>query len=48
MVAKGIDLGLVLAKPSSVDWHFFAFVAKLVISEVMVFVQSWWEIVRNA
>ena len=30
MVAKGLDLGWVLAKPSSVDWLFFALVAKLV------------------
>jgi len=28
--AKGIDLGWVLVFPRSVDWHFFALVAKLV------------------
>jgi len=30
LVAKGIDLGWVLAWPSSVDWLFFALVEKLV------------------
>ena len=29
LVAKGVDLGWVLAKPSSVDWLFFALVGKL-------------------
>jgi len=30
LVAKEIDLGWVLAEPSSVNWLFFALVAKLV------------------
>ena len=48
LLAKGNDSGWVMALPSSVDWPFFALVATLVKSEVMVFVQSLWGIVTNA
>ena len=39
-------MGFVLAKFSGLS--FLNMVVKLVISEVMVFVQSWWGIVTNA
>ena len=48
LVAKGIDLCWVLALQSSVDWLFLPLWENLWISEVMVFVQSWWGIVTNA
>jgi len=48
MVAKGIDLGWVLALPRSADWVFLPWSQNWWISEVMGFVQSWWGIVTNA
>jgi len=48
LVAKGNDLGWVLALPSSTDWVFLPWSQNWWISEVTVFVQSRWGIITNA